>query len=183
MFLPFVRVVVEWPIVTNHFVFILSSFFIFHPKKKLSQANLIHSQNMKFVTALKFLVASEALRVMYIRFGVRAQSVLVDRTSDANVADAAASDVLLETLSVDSGGGFFPTAINNLRVIIPAMPPGAMASKGIIMIITLGPTAKIHGVMTSGRTENATPTPYQQKTELVINLDVYLIALFVLADR
>ena len=68
-------------------------------------------------------------------------------------------------------------------VIIPAMPPGAMASKGIIMIITLGPTVKIHGVMTSGRTENATPTPYQQKTELVINLDVYLIALFVLADR
>jgi hypothetical protein len=46
-------------------------------------------------------------------------------------------------------------------VIIPAMPPGAMASKGIIMIITLGPTAKIHGVMTSGRTENATPTPDQ----------------------
>ena len=84
---------------------------------------------MKFHTAaLQFLVASEALR-----FGVRAQSVVVDRTSDTNVADAAVSDVLLETpatvadagvsdvlLETDSGGSggrFFPTVINNLRVV------------------------------------------------------------------
>ena len=70
---------------------------------------------MKFHTALKFLVASEALRVMYIRFGVRAQSVVVDRTSNANVADAAALDVLLETLPVDSGGRFSPNVCHNNR--------------------------------------------------------------------
>ena len=65
---------------------------------------------MKFQTAaLKFLVASKALH-----FGVRAQSIVVDRTSDTNVADAAVSDVLLER---DSGGRFFPTGINNLRVV------------------------------------------------------------------
>ena len=65
---------------------------------------------MKFQTAaLKFLVASKALQ-----FGVRAQSIVVDRTSDTNVADAAVSDVLLER---DSGGRFFPTGINNLRVV------------------------------------------------------------------
>ena len=68
---------------------------------------------MKFHTAaLQFLVASEALR-----FGVRAQSVVVDRMSNTNVADAAVSDVLLETLPADSGGRFFPTGINNLRVV------------------------------------------------------------------
>ena len=52
---------------------------------------------------------------MYIRFGVRAQSVVVDRTSDANVADAAALDVLLETLPVDSGGRFSPNVCHNNR--------------------------------------------------------------------
>ena len=59
---------------------------------------------MKFSTALKFLVAFEALRAMYIRFGVLAQSIIVDRTSEnngdviysTNLADAV--DVLLNVV-------------------------------------------------------------------------------------
>ena len=68
---------------------------------------------MKFHTAaLQFLVASEALR-----FGVRAQSVVVDRTSNTNVADAAVLDVLLET-PADSGGRFSATGINNHHAVV-----------------------------------------------------------------
>ena len=39
---------------------------------------------MKFNTALKLLVATEALYAMNSRFGVRAQSVVVDRTLENN---------------------------------------------------------------------------------------------------
>jgi len=68
---------------------------------------------MKFHTAaLQFLVASDALR-----FGVRAQSVVVDRTSDTIVADAAVSDVLLKT-PADSGGRFSATGINNHHTVV-----------------------------------------------------------------
>ena len=75
---------------------------------------------MKFNAALKFLVAIEALSTMNIRSGVRAQSVVVDRTSDnhgdviySNVLDAATSDAKpVSLLPADSGGLSSPTDIN-----------------------------------------------------------------------
>ena len=76
--------------------------------------------------------------------------------------------------------------MTHVCVTNPAIPPGAIASKGIIMINTLRNMERIHRVIATGRTENATPTPYQQKTGkagLLINRDVYLVAMFVMADR
>ena len=83
--------------ITNHFIVILSSLFIFQHKKKSypEQKHFQVSLIMNINTALKFLVAFEA-----VRSGVHAQSVVVDQTSDTNVADAALLDVVLENLRV-----------------------------------------------------------------------------------